>query len=590
MPPAAHYSARLAEIASSTLAVQSRSVEINRLLWLLGAVLLIVAYFVARHRLPFWTPCLPAAFAAVLWNSRSKLQRQIYRLDRLSRFYARGLARLRCDWNGAGDDGSAFQDKDHLYAADLDLFGHGSLFQLMNTARSSAGQARLAHWMLHPATPDDVLARHAAIRDLKGRIGLREAIALAGSSGTNNYTASTFAEWLSTPQRKFPAHSRALAMLCIAITLAVIPLLAVASVIPISSLPIIWMVALCAQGALAWSLAVPVGRVIHDSRAIAPESPILISIARLLASEKFAAPALRVLQRTAIESLAPLSRLQRRLTLVEKRETDAFMPFCYLTMWGTQFAIAIEEWRQTYGPALTGWLDSIASFEALNAIACYAYEHPEDPLPEFSQESAEFAATRLAHPLIPSDRAVGNDFALNAANQFLLVSGSNMSGKSTFLRAIGLNTVLAWMGAPVRAQRLRISPLTLGTSIQIQDSLIIGASRFLAEMTRLRDLLRAASGRVPLLFLIDEVMSGTNSRDRRIAAEVVIRRLLAAGAIGIVTTHDLTLTTIPECVGSTAKNVHFTDDGMEFDFKLKSGACTGSNGLRILEQLGIATT
>ena len=591
MPPSAHYSARLAEIAAAAMAAQSRSAEFSRLLALVAAIFLVLGYWVARNRLPIWSPISAAPFAAILWNARRKAQWQLYELDRLKESYDSGLARLSCDWDRAGDDGSIFrdrfQDSGHPYAGDLPLFGRCSLFQLMNTARTSAGKETVAAWMTHPASQDEAAARHGAVRELKNRIALRESLTLAGSSGIRGYKADTFDDWLHSPAARFPPHAPAVAGLLVAFTLLGLPLLALAGLIPAGSLLAVCAVALLMQGAFAWSLAVLVGRTIHDARPLIVELPVLLSLARILSKENFDDPLLRSLQQNATESLGPLSRLQRFVNLLEKRDADAFIMPCYMLLWGTQFAMAIERWRGEHGRALETWISALATFEALNAVACYAYEHPADPFPEFSSESPEFAASGLAHPLIQEDRAVGNTVTLDRANRFLLISGSNMSGKSTFLGTIGLNAILASMGAPVRAKKLRLSRLSLGTSIRIRDSIESGASQFLAEMKKISALLTLTEERAPVLFLIDEMMSGTNSRDRTIASEVVLSRLLDNGAIGLATTHDLALTEIAEKLPS-AKNVHFEDSGnLKFDFQLKPGICRSSNGMAILELLGI---
>ena len=284
-----------------------------------------------------------------------------------------------------------------------------------------------------------------------------------------------------------------------------------------------------------------------------------------------------------------LSRLQRLVWMLEQRTNPMFSIPSYCLLWGNQFSMAIDRWRRRHGTALRDWLAALGEFEALVSLATYTYEHPHDTFPELLPDGPAFEAEDFAHPLLDGDTAIRNDVQLGTAMRFLVVSGSNMSGKSTFLRAIGLNTVLAWMGAPVRSSNMRLSALQVGAAIRVPDSLVDGRSHFLAEMERLRRMIDSAGER-PLLFLVDEMLSGTNSHDRRIAAEWVVRALVARGAIGAFTTHDLALTESASN-GLPGTNVHFTDTGgddtLDFDYKLRPGVLTRSNALNIARMLGI---
>jgi DNA mismatch repair ATPase MutS len=253
--------------------------------------------------------------------------------------------------------------------------------------------------------------------------------------------------------------------------------------------------------------------------------------------------------------------------------------------------LAVEAWRAVSGPAVVHWLAAVGEFEALCALATYAYERAEHVLPEIGESGPLFEATALGHPLLPRAHCVGNDVRLAADAALLVVSGSNMSGKSTLLRTIGVNVVLAQAGAPVRARALRMSPLSIGTSMRIADSLQAGTSRFYAEIQRLRQIVDLAGGARPLLFLLDEILHGTNSHDRRFGAEAVVRGLLARGAIGLITTHDLALSTIVDTLAPRAANVHFEDHlengRMTFDYRLRSGVVTKSNALELMRAVGL---
>jgi DNA mismatch repair ATPase MutS len=254
--------------------------------------------------------------------------------------------------------------------------------------------------------------------------------------------------------------------------------------------------------------------------------------------------------------------------------------------------LAAERWRQTHGAAVAGWVDTIGEFEALLSLGAYAFEHPDDSLPELIEGPPTFTGVELGHPLIPAARCVRNSVSISGSTRILLVSGSNMSGKSTLLRTVGINTVLAMAGAPVRARSLRLTPLQVGASIRINDSLHEGSSRFYAEITRLRQLFDLADRRtLSLLFLLDELLQGTNSHDRRSGAEGVVRAFAARGAIGLISTHDLALTDISGLQPGTLHNVHFQDEllngRMTFDFTLREGVVTKSNAMELMRSIGL---
>jgi DNA mismatch repair ATPase MutS len=310
--------------------------------------------------------------------------------------------------------------------------------------------------------------------------------------------------------------------------------------------------------------------------------PLLRMQARLQ-RERFVSPLLcRVQSTLAKDCLSPLARLLGALPLA---------PLAFPLLATGQLALAIEAWRARHGKALANWLAALGQLEALSALAAYAYEVPADTFPEVVAGAACFEAEGLGHPLLPAARCVRNDVHLNADQRLLIVSGSNMSGKSTLLRTVGVNAVLALIGAPVRAVRLRLSPLTLGATLRLQDSLLEGRSRFFAEVTRIRQLLDLVRAQPPLLFLLDELFSGTNSEDRRQGAEAVVRRLLDGGAIGLLTTHDLALMHLVDVLGPRAVNVHFTDqfvDGaMTFDYRMRPGALRSGNGVALMRAVGI---
>ncbi|HEX3579781.1 MAG TPA: hypothetical protein VHY33_14555 [Thermoanaerobaculia bacterium] len=276
------------------------------------------------------------------------------------------------------------------------------------------------------------------------------------------------------------------------------------------------------------------------------------------------------------------------MALLDARRNQFLAPFALLFLWTTNIAFAIERWRIESGAEIVRWISTIAELEALLSLSSFAFEHPAFTMPAVIDGAALFDGAAVGHPLIPDDRRVANDVRIGGDLRLLIVSGSNMSGKSTLLRAIGVNTILALAGAPVCAARLRVTPMSVGASISLNDSLSEGASRFYAEILRIRDILRMPP---PLLFLLDEVLGGTNSHDRRIGAAAIIRGLVDRGAIGLATTHDLALAQIADDLAPRAANVHFEDHlengEVMFDYRMRSGVVTKSNALELMRAVGI---
>jgi hypothetical protein len=424
-------------------------------------------------------------------------------------------------------------------------------------------------------------------------VDLREQLALLGDDVRAGVHAGSLAAWGSAP-----------AVLRSRLIPAAAGLLAVAAVV---SLVLWWAgavslapVAACLAAELAFALPLR-SRVLHVIGAVGAAShelAVLSHILSLLEREPFASPRLKELGSLLASDGVPPSRriatLRRLIDLLDARRNQLFMPVSCLLLWGTQFAHAIESWRVAAGPAVARWLAVVGEFEALAALAGYAWEHPEDPFPEIAglTSGPRFDAEALGHPLIPRKTCVRNDVRLGGEHpRALVVSGSNMSGKSTLLRTVGVNTVLALAGAPVCARRLVLTPLAVGATLRVQDSLQTGTSRFYAEITRLRAIVDLAQGSLPPLFLLDEMLNGTNSHDRRVGAEAVLRWLIAHGAIGLVTTHDLALSQIADALAPRAANVHFEDhleDGrMRFDYVCRPGIMTRSNALALMRAVGL---
>jgi hypothetical protein len=522
------------------------------------------------------------------------------RARRAAAYYRRGLARVdeRPEPPVAGDDaGQRFADPAHPYARDLDLFGRDALFPLISTARTRPGEERLAAWLLAPAAVDEARARQAAVTELAGRLDLREQLALDGDDVRAEVDSAALVAWATRPLAVTPPW--------VAVVLGLVSTSALGAVIAWQGFGYDPRPAVAALVVLALAHWLMRGRVRAATEAVDRAERGLGLIGHLIARferEPCESPRLRALRHALAETraAAAVAALSRWVSRLAWQGNQFFAPLGFLLLWRPQVACAIERWRRRHGTHVAQWLDTLADFEALVSLSAYAYERPEEPMPELDHGGAPtFVAEALGHPLIPRARCTRNDFALGGdeAPHLYVVSGSNMSGKSTLLRAIGLNAVLAFAGAPVRARRLKLTLLMVGTSMRLEDSITDGVSRFYAEVKRLRMLVElAARASPPLLFLIDEILSGTNSHDRRIGAEALVRALLARGAVGLVTTHDLALAELGRTL-ERAANVHFedvldgarTDGQLSFDYRIRPGPIDvgRSNALALMRGAGL---
>lgn len=537
-----------------------------------------------------WWVLLPAVVGfLVLADAQQRITGARRHCERAAALYDQGLARLDDRWAGTGASGERFNEGSHPYAEDLDLFGHGSLFELLSRARTRVGEETLAGWLLAPAAPEVVRARQSAVVELRPRLDLREDLALLAEGVRSGQDAQALAEWAAAPPTPISRPGRVLAP-ALALFAAVTLGLWIAGY---GGLP--FLAALVLGRLFSFRMSETVERIVGAVDASGRDLTLLSEVLRRLERESFDSPHLAALRAALdVKGAAPsqqIARLNRLIDLLDARRNMIFAPLAFVLLWPIQFAFAIEGWRQSSGRAVARWLAAVGEFEALGSLAGYSYEHPDDRFPELVEGEAYFECEAIGHPLIPEARNVRTDLRLSDELRVLVVSGSNMSGKSTLLRTLGTNTVLALAGAPVRARTLRLSPLQVGASIRVQDSLQAGASRFYAEITRLRRIVELTEGKLPVLFLLDEILHGTNSHDRRIGAEGVVRGLIKRRAIGLITTHDLALARIAEELAPRASNVHFEDHleagKMTFDYRLRPGTVQRSNALELMRSVGL---
>jgi len=551
-----------------------------------------------------WT-LVPVAIFVLLMMAHARLAREIEKRRRAARFFERGLERLDGTWPGTGSAGDKYLDPAHPYAQDLDLFGVGSLFELLSTARTQAGEKTLAGWLLEPAAPAVVRARQAAIEELRPCLDLRERLAVVAEDARSGVDADALAQWGEAPPefggRGLRLALWALTLLGVSGAAAGLALLVdLSGSIMLTDGARLWLrdlllATLAINGWFYYRQHKRAGEVVAAVERAAHELGLVSEVLVLVERERFESPLLVALGASLAAEGAPPSRrlaqLKRLIEYLDSRDNVFVRMAEIFILWTPHMAARVEDWRRRSGSAVRRWLAAVGEIEALCSLASHAYEHPRDVFPEFTDESPWIEAEEIGHPLIPEAKLVRNSVSLAGELRLLVVSGSNMSGKSTLLRTLGVNVVLAQAGAPVRAARLRLSPLAVGASIQINDSLRGGVSRFYAEILRLRRILDETAGARAVLFLIDEFLHGTNSHDRRSGAEALVRGLLERGAIGLITTHDLALAGIVDSLDGRARNVHFEDhieDGkIHFDYLMQPGVVRKSNAIELMRSVGL---
>ena len=548
VPPSEEYVQRRTVRESRVARFERIHIRLGNVRLLLAVTTAILAWAAFRsHLVSYWWLAVPvAAFGTVaFWHSRVLRSRELS--QRAVAFYERGLARIQDRWAGTGETGDRFNDPHHVYAADLNLFGNASLFQMLSTARTRMGEETLAQWLLSPATLATVLERHAAIHELSDQIDLREDLAVLGEDARVGVHPDAIAQWAESSNETIAKWPAWLAPLLAALAVISAILWAAWNI----ATPFVIVVAI--EAALTYRMRKVLDSTLHGTENAFHDLDLLSGMLERVESHSFRDARLQARQRElssgGVKAFQAIARLRTLVDRINARHNVFIRIIDAPLMYSIQVAIAAERWRRAHGRAVRNWINIVGEMEALLSLATYSFEHPDDVFPEFLEGAARFDADQLGHPLLPAAACVRNSLAIGTTSTgtgalILLVSGSNMSGKSTLLRAVGINTVLAMAGAPVRARRLQLTPLHVGASIRVNDSLEEGTSRFYAEITRIRQIVDLAGGEPPLLFLLDELLQGTNSKDRRVGSEGVVHALVKRGSIGLVSTHDLALTDI----------------------------------------------
>ncbi|HZD94405.1 MAG TPA: mismatch repair protein [Candidatus Sulfotelmatobacter sp.] len=581
------YQRRLQQRESAVAQLQRKHLWLGNTRIAVFVAIVAFAWFSRNHSLLFYLLIAAIILFIALVVVHRRVVRAMNMAKRAAAVYRRGIARFEDRWTGTGEAGDEFKDPLHPYAEDLDILGQGSLFQLLCTARTRKGKAYLAQWLLMPAGPPEIPQRQTAIAELKRKLDLREDLAVMGESERIDAHPFPLAQWAQEQSGLKDGRWWALLLGALGI---------VTLVYAFTKLWTPFIVLLLINGGITFRLRHHLEKVFAGLAQTHKDLDSLAEILRRIEVEKFESPWLQQLRaRLITHGHTPsqcIAQLDTLTDLEDSRHNWFVRLFDVPLLYSLQLAFALDRWRRNYGSGVPVWLDVVGEVETLAGLGSYAFEHEHDPFPEFlpSGNSPIFEGEALGHPLLPAAQCVRNDATLGGRNQVLLVSGSNMSGKSTYLRVVGINAVLAMMGAPVRASSLRLSYMAIAASMRVSDSLQHGISHFYAEIKRVRQVIDISASQ-PTLFLLDEILQGTNSRDRRIGTEGILRSLLRNSAIGLVTTHDLALTSLEEVFPDQVRNGHFQekfeDDKLSFDYRLRPGIVTTSNGIELMRSIGL---
>ncbi|MCG8448265.1 MAG: hypothetical protein MI725_01630 [Pirellulales bacterium] len=550
-------------------------------------------------RLPLPLLLLPLSLFVAAVAYHQVVRRKRSSTERAIEYYQHCLDRLEGKWSEFGPTGEEFLNTKHPYASDLDIFGKGSLFQLLGSPVTPGGLSTLAGW-LAPSAEDPlpscntVVRRQNAVRSLRDQLDLRERLAVIGPAEPSVGNTIELHHWLATPSGLTAPWIRVVA--------ALLGLLGIASLVAwfiTGAIGIFFIVVLIQIGFIR-QLRQPLNSIKqHSAKAVLELRRIVQVVAALetVAGEDKEIARLRSeLIQAGSKASATIHRLERWVSQYENTRLNLFVaPLAFLSMFSVQIACQIDLWRKRHGENVEGWFRAAGKLETLLAFSQMHYENSDYCFPELVDSEPKFIASGLAHPLLQPGTAVANDVELTDDCRMLLVSGSNMSGKSTLLRSVGINTALAMAGAPVYARELKLARLRVAAAMRVQDSLQTGTSHFLAELQRIRLVVELAQKKetdgMPVLFLLDEILHGTNSHDRLVGARGVIHTLLETGAIGMVTTHDLALSDMVTELQQPARNVHFCDqwqdEKMTFDYRIREGVVPKGNALSLMRLLGL---
>ena len=578
--------------------LEKLTVEINRLSnvrlisFIAGCGLAIVLYVNQRSTLGLGMAIFTVvSFAAlVLWHQNLRTRQNYIRA--LYEGHDKALKRLAGEWKSFSDNGEDFKDSAHPYSEDLDLFGTGSLFQWVNTAKTFCGREKLKEALIGPPVEvETIRKKQEAIKELARNLAWRHRfMAEAGMTKRPMNSPTTIIEWAKTYDPTYLRLgviilSRALPIITCTFLLYYLLTAKVSFLIPLTGLLIQMIILFVGKQR---------GKALNAVYSYKDSIKVYEKMLERFEKRTFQSDHLRALKKglydrdgkSATEQIRKLSGLAE---LIANRSNSMFLVINILTLWDIQCMIALESWKEKSGRSIGHWVDTVAELEALSSLAIIHMDHPTWGFPEITAEGSGIKSVKMGHPLLGN--SVCNDLSMEKGSGILLITGSNMSGKSTLLRTVGINLVLAYAGAPVCAQRFSCSMLRIYTCMRVSDNLGENISSFYAELLRIKQIVSASKTETKIFFLLDEIFKGTNSQDRHAGAKVLIRQLSKAGAMGMVSTHDLELGDMERESDRKIRNYHFREyyknDEIQFDYKLRPGISTTRNAMYLIKMAGI---
>lgn len=488
-------------------------------------------------------------------------------------------------------DGAAFLPADHPYANDLDLFGKASLFQWLNRCQSEQGRRRLAAGLLQALPAEAIRLRQEAVRELAPLTNWRQQLqARTAAASLSEATEARVQRWLYSKDTSFASAAWALAIP--AYTLLTLGSLAalVAGWMPLSLFSGLYALYFITASLLSRNTIRPYLAL----SGVVPEVTVLQQTAAWIEGQPFAAPWLKTQQAQLQQHQAASLSIRRLKHILDRFDLRISLPgflfFNPFLLWDLRQMRALSRWKTSHLHAVAGWFGTLAEMEVLQSLAAARFNCPDWCMPEVSGTFFRLEAEGLGHPLLPAGQRVTNDFSLAGTPAVALVTGSNMAGKSTFLRSLGINTVLAQVGGPVCAARFTLPPLELISSMRVADNLAESTSTFYAELKKLKAVIDAVNEQRPVFILLDEILRGTNSLDRHTGSAALIRQLVRRQAVAVIATHDVELARLSE-ESPAVHNYHFdvqvAGEELYFDYLLKPGVCTSLNASILMKKVGI---
>ncbi|MCF8012340.1 MAG: DNA mismatch repair protein MutS [Clostridiales bacterium] len=562
-----------------------------RVISFIAAVGFLLAHtFYASHVVYLAAIGILAAFFVLLVNRHNRVKEEIKYIENLHYINEIALLRLSGEWTGFLNTGEQYIEPEHRYTADLNIFGQGSLFQFINAAASYLGERKLAKALSSPAVPGDIQQRQEAVKELGPRLDWRQHFqAVSMGSIKKSQNPEKLLAWAE--DRSLAASKRYYSLLryvpLITLGLVILDVLGAAA-------HYFWIIPFMVQIIIVALTGGKANKAFSATDKMAEEIQSYYGLLSSIEEEDFHSLLLADLKGKLVTGARlPSRQIKNLFKIVERlnlRHSSIHVVINILTLWDLHNLVKLERWKDLSGRYIRTWLDVIAEFEVVSSLAGMHHDHPEWAFPGVKMVSPEFEASELGHPLIRDGQRVCNDVSLPQPGTILLITGSNMSGKSTLLKTVGINLVLAYAGAPACAEKLDCSLMDIYTSMENSDSLEQNISTFYAELKRIKMVVDAVKTEKPVIFLIDEIFKGTNSGDRIFGARAVLRNISKYCSIGLVSTHDLELSEL-EKENQQIKNYHFTDEisggEISFDYYLKPGVSQSTNAVALMKIIGL---